>query len=439
MLKLVALSGTMLLSALSFAQDRVIVPIEAGETPVGFVDLNDHGFMIKIAQANDPRNLQWRLSYYTPTLDLVWQAPLTADHLSVTNIQSILTDPSGSYVYQLQRQRDKSLTATQIDKKGQNKTFDVDKATIKQLKGREEVRFCNDQALYLATLYEGNKRVPTQLFLNAFSHKDFSFSQRIVDLPTIDVRKFTAQWEYAGHSTKHLWLVSKSVSSDREAYQCQLIAIDWEGKITKKVILNNQLADAYLRASRSVKHSPGAELMHSGSAATFVNMNHMSGMSHSTTMLGTDAWANVRVDEANGIIYTYGLFGPTKSKARAAYVDGYHVTAYDMEGKQRWQQRSAANDPILSDNQFRKHLTYDLRTVSAQPLGDKAFRLQVSSPKNIYTYEFSLQGKILDTQQVSAKDYRTQISKRTTHFISSSSQGDVLIQFNQGNLSLLRQ
>ena len=438
-LRLATLSSVLLISTLSFAQHKASVPMESGETPVGFVDLNDHGFMIKTVQTSNPKDLRWQLSHYTPTLDLVWKVPVEAGLVSATNVQTILTSPSGSYVYQLKRQKNKNLSATQIDKSGQTKSLEIDKAIIKQMKGEQEVRLCSDQSLLIATLFEGNKRVPTQLFLNAFNHQDFSFSQHIVDLPAIDVGKFTARWEYAGHSAQHLWLVSKSVPKNRGAYQCQLVAVNWEGVVAKKVILNNRMADAYLRASRSTKYTPGAELMRIASGTTFTNMSHMSGMAHTTTRLGIDAWANVLVDEANGMIYTYGLFGPTKSQARAAYVDGYYLTAYDTQGKQIWQQRSAADDPILSDKQFRKHLSYDLRNISAQPLGDKAFRLQVRSPKNIYTYEFTREGKILDTQQVSVKDFQAQMSQNTPHYISSSSQGDVLIQYSQGKLSLLRQ
>ena len=445
-----------LLSVRSFAQTKVDIPLEPGEKLTGFVDLKERGFIIETSKSNDDSEREF--SYYKPTLKMAWKTPAEIGLPMLSFVQRVVASPSGDFLYCL-RTEGKSilggssdLMATQFNQKGQSKVHTIDKATLKKIKGVEMLRSCDEAYFYLVTLFEGNKRVPTQLILNRFSHQDFSFSEVTVDLPLIDANKSTSEWAYAGHGPERIWLVSKSIPKDKSAYQCQLVAINWQGQVVDKIVLNNQVAGLYLIPSQNHLYGAEGKLVQ----APLLPATYTSG---TPQPLPVNAHTSVLVDEPNNIIYVYGMHGKKKSPSRVAPVAGYYLTAYDLKGQQRWQKVSTEKDQLVADKQFCRRTPNAYRTTMAYVMGNDAFCLQLASVKNCYTYEFSKEGQVLAAYQRASKSqgsqpiffpvnaaaqpmqtyYRTHASSDKTYYISFSSQGDVLVEYdNKDKLSLLR-
>jgi hypothetical protein len=274
-----------------------------------------------------------------------------------------------------------------------------------------------------------------------------------VILPIIADDKSTSDWEYAGHNSEHIWMVSKTLSEETDTYQFQLVGVDWKGQITKKLTLNIQIADLYLRPSQNYKYCPGTEIIGNGFLKTISNpIPSSSGPSSMRYVLETKDWSNLLVDEDNGIIYTYGLYGKKQiGKLGVGFTDGFYIKAHNMEGKEVWHQVSTETDPLLEDKYFQKRLLDYQRTTLASLTKNNTIKLQIGSAKNIYTYEFSKEGKKFDSfsnafdesvnydsfflcfspKAPAHQYYYTNVSKKNSFYASNSSQRKVLVKYDE--------
>lgn len=465
--RLIIFSLVYFFSFFSYAQKTVNPPLEKGEVLLDFVDLQENGFVIKTGKdKNYSKDLDWVLSYYSPELNLIWKVPIETSQMNKGLGEDIITCPSGKYIYHLENRGynafigTSEMYVTQISKSGQTKVTEIDKETYEKIGGAEEIKLCDEEYLYLIGLEQEEKKETTTLFLNRFAHKDFAFSNSETTLPSIIDDKSVSDWEYAGHNDKHIWLVSKTLSEETDDYKFQLVGINWQGQIEKELTLNTQIADLYLRPSRNFKYSTGAEFLRNGHLNSTSSTSSSTGVPYLRYSLDTETWSSSLVDENNNIIYVYGLYGNKKlgSMGKSAYTDGFYLIAYDLQGKQLWQHISTENDPLLEDKYFQKKIQFQQRTTLASLSTTNTIKLQIGSIKNIYTYEFSKEGKKLDNysntfdkeadyssfflcfspKAPAHKYYYTNVSKKSSFYASISPHKSVLIKYDGKNdLSLL--
>jgi len=465
MKKLLLFTSAILVTVFSYAQDRnVEIPLEKNEEILDFVDLQEHGFILKTGKdKNYTKDLNWQLSRYSPQLELLWKVPIETTQMNKGLGEEIVASPTGSYVYHLENKGYNTtlgvnkVQLTQIAN-GVSKTHELESEELKILDGNISVKSCDEQYFYMIGIEKEDKDIPSHLFFHRFSHVDFSYSKKKVDLPLTGQDNSITSWEYAGHNNDNIWLTSKVISDKN--YHCQLIAIDWQGNITKKIKLQTHVNEHYLRPS--LNYHPqhrGTAVNLFGNITQYVNLNHPSGMAHADYTLGMDAWANVLVDEENKIIYTYGLYGKKKYRGRAAFVDGYYICGYDLEGNLLWKNISDETSPIAEDKLFRKRLLSHQRTTMATLTANNTIKFQIGSYVNIHTCEFSKDGKKIKEYKNEFKDglnyysfsvcfspqsdanqyYYDHVSKKTSHYGYSSANGCILIEHEKNNnLSLLK-
>lgn len=460
--KVLTLIAASCIHLIAFAQKTVDMPLEKGETTLDFVNLQEHGFVLKTGKdKNYSKDLDWQLSYYTPTLELIWEVPIETTQINKGISQDIIACPSGSFVYHLEKRiytiGASDLFLTQINRKGEVKTHEVDQQTFKDMKGKTVFRFCDEQYLYFINLDEdGDKNEGGQFFVHQISHADFSLQTKTIKLPLVD-KSFT-EWEYVTHNDEHLWLASKALTDKPQSYQCQIVALDWQGKVTHKTTLNHQVENLYLRPSVNHRYIPGADGFSNGGIRVMSTTNHTTGMTYTNASLGKSAYGGILVDEENNRIYAYGLYGNSKGVGNG-YVDGYYLSAYNLEGQKQWQQISTESDPLTEDSYFRKHTPEYLRSTVVYLTKDHHIRLQIGGVKNIFTHEFAEDGKKLksyantfkngvgynsyflcfDPKHPASQYYQEHFSKKSVYYGSNFSDNSILIENdNKSKISLLQ-
>ncbi|MEM9830428.1 MAG: hypothetical protein AAF944_07305 [Bacteroidota bacterium] len=450
--KAILFTALLLVNLHLFGQKTVDITLGKDEVIMDFVDLQEQGFVIKTGKEKYySKNVDWHLRYYTPTLEEVWSLPIEPSQGNKGRGQDVVVAPSGNYVYHVENQGFISdilvggIQLTQVNRQGQVRSHEVGKDILGKIAGIEEIRLCDESHFYIVSLKQGNNNTPTQLFLNRFLHQDFSFSQLTVELPIIARKNSVAPWEYAGHGKQHIWFVSKTIPNEKDAIQCQLVAVDWQGKIARKLTVNQAMPSVYLRGSMNHKHSIGAVARRTATTS-YTDQNHMSGMPHTTFKLGTSGWTSVYMDDNSDIVYVYGLYGKKQRKGSAAYADGFYLMAFNEKGELLWQHLSNERDPILEDKYFQKRLTSDQRATMAY-LTTEGVRFQIRVPRALYTYDFSQNGQRIDMYQNSYYNpenrtfflslpadssartyYQTNASKKKTYFGTNTSLSNVLIE-----------
>ena len=104
MKKILLFTFALLISTLAFAQEKNIpIPLENDEEVLDFVDLQEHGFILKTGKdKNYTKDLNWQLSHYSPQLELLWKVPIETTQMNKGLGQEIVASPTGSYVYHLE-------------------------------------------------------------------------------------------------------------------------------------------------------------------------------------------------------------------------------------------------------------------------------------------------------------------------------------------------
>ena len=380
----------------AWAQKIVNIPIDKEHVVLDFVSLQEQGFLIKTGiREYHTTDVDWHLRYYTSGLQEVWSVPLEAkDEKSFR--QQIIATSSGSYVYHLERRgvirsgNVGSIQLTQITKDGAKRAYAYDEDSFGEAEGKEELLFCDSSHLYLVLMNEGSKRTPPQVILNRISHDNLSFSQQVIALPYIAKDKSIYPWEYVGHGDQHIWFASRAASRKTGSHQCQLVAVDWQGNVGRPVTINSQVGK-HLRVSLNRKSCPGAVINRITSKK---NTYSSQTSSSSPIILRADGLAGIQVDDNNEIIYIYGFYGKDPQNNRRSHSAGFHLTAYDTQGNQRWQHLSTDQDAIVTDGIITERLHDTQRGSIVEISKQGTLRLQLRLPYRLYTYHFTKDGRI---------------------------------------------
>ncbi len=458
MKQLLVLLSALCVCTMSYGQKTVSISLDKGASTLDYLDLQEHGFILKTGkEKNYSKNLDWQLHYYTPALELVWSVPIATTQINKNQGQHMVATPNGDYVYHIENRLyalgAADMFLTQVSRQGKTKTHEL---ALKEMEGRAIFRFCDKQYLTFINLQEDATKDGSDLLLvYKMSHQDFSLQKTVTQLPLLD-KSFIA-WEYVAHNDKHLWMAGKALSDKEENMQCQLVALDAQGKVTQKITLNHQVDGLHMRQSVNHHYIPGAEGFSDGGVSAGPTTS-MYGASRTSYHLDRSAFAGLLMDEKNHTVYAYGLYGNNKGIG-TGYVDGYYLTAYDLQGNKRWQQVSEENDPLVQDTKYRKHTSPYQRTTMAYLTQDHHMRLQLGTVDAIYTQEFAKDGKkvvsyrhdfekgvgyntffkCFDPKGPANQYYHQHFSKKNTYYGIHSSKGSVLVEdSNKSKISLLQ-
>lgn len=349
---------------------------------------------------NDKKEIQ--ITNYSNNFSKEWSVSLGQEykemyHPKYQSVNDALPTPSGKYIYSVQIHYNgyhrKTHYISKIDLEGNITKYEIE--------GRDELGkelqtiFCNDDNLYYLATENGDqnhdrKKSKEKLILNSFSNEDFSYSRKILDLPSVEGEE-EIFWEFIGHNSSEFFIASKKVNSDENISEVNIISFDNAGNLQNSFTLNVELENGFIRPARLVKSN---NRIFSDQENLDYTVNPQSNSIYPTY----GGFTGIHFE--GGHIYLYGLLGPGKFKKVAAKYEGAYVIKFDLKGNQIWKKELTDNVDLINNKHFNKHATPGLRGISLAVLPDETVNFNINVAERLSTslYKYIISPEGLNTK-----------------------------------------
>lgn len=393
------LVASFVFTGIAEAQDKIErIKLERNVELLESVDLGEGGLLIKTGK-NYPnsKKLDWKIRYYSPELDLVYEVPIEKTQINKGFGNPIVAAPDGAYVYHFEYKGynttigAKKQHVTQINKEGKVKTYEVE--NIKEL-GHIKMGFCDNTYLYFLATENGDENHPRKksaekLLLNKVKHSDLSSGQVALNLPELGDAGEATFWTYAGHEEGQVFLASKTIQIEEGKYSYRLLTLDPDGNVIRDVTLDFSLADKHIRPSNNVKVFKGNS--HASNDDFYAAVNSSSSFAQMEARIG--AFGGIKVNPKTNSIHVYGLYGSKPFKSLGSLNEGFFLHKYDFEGKLLWKVQEEFPETLTNDNAFRLHEVPFSRAFLLKENADQSQQLHFMFKKRVYTYHITSAGE----------------------------------------------
>ncbi len=417
MRKRLTLFTLLLCCTLLCAQDKHVHKDLAKHQTIEASDfLGDSGFVLEIGGSASTADNS--LMFFNAQGELLWEKPMEYKN-SQTN-KALASSPTGDIVYAIASKdyTEKPHYVNQVRRNGELRTLEI--AGRKEFGENLQSIFCDDHYLYYLFTQNSNersdkKKVQEKLILNRFSNDDLSYKRIVLDLPAIASGETTTFWSYAGQKGEEIYLASKQIDRSSSASVFTVSAINSDGKVVRSFTLSLALDGKFLRPAwddlRLQNNKTNLEFdeyyrtshaMYSGShpfTPSTPGQTPIIASSTSTQQKITNgSFGYIRMDQANGHFYVYGLSGPKPFKSIASVYNGFYVAQYDLLGKQLWKTEQPASKALLDESFFRIHGTPAERDITLKILPGGKSIFSIHFKKELFEFELSAEGKVIGTQ-----------------------------------------
>ena len=400
-MKFFTLIGLILLVPLNSIQSqdkKEVIQLERNEELIQSVDLGDQGIILHTGKNYmNSKKLNWQLRYYAPNLDLIWKVPVEKQQISKGFDNPLVTSPHGEFTYLLEYMGyNKFIGASkiqlhQINKEGKLASHEFE---IPKEFGEKLVTFANNRYLYILTsekdfyYMDSGKdfqkgKTKQKLYFNRIRHNDFSNERIELSLPPVDDSENTTYWSFAGHNNEYIWFISKDIDFKQKKYSYSVLFLDNDGKIVKKVGVECNLSESYIRPSYNFKD------FNTSYKARDNDFFSSSRTGHIYPRRG--AFSNIRIDGSGNAIYIYGLTGAKPFTNFAAVYSGYFIYKYDLDGNMLWKTEKVLPSEITKESYFHVNAAPENRNLIFQIQPDK-LALKIYFKDQSYSMEFSNDG-----------------------------------------------
>lgn len=346
-----------------------------------------------------------KVTSYSNSLKKEWSAVVNQESKNLLrDLLETIASPSGNYLYNVQIKGDgyhnKTHYISQINSEGNTKQFEIE--------GRDELGkslqtiFCNDDNFYYLATENGNhdhdkKKRDEKLILNTFNKDNFSYSRKMLDLPTVEGED-QIFWEFIGHTSSAFFLASKKVDYEKNISAVDIISFDTAGNKKESFTLNVALDNGFIRPARFDK-------IHTRIFSDQVNLDYTINPQSRVIHPTYGGFSGIYFEGDN--IYLYGLLGPGEFKKIAAKYEGAFVIKYDLQGNKIWKKELMDNKELIDNKHFNKHASPGLRGLSFIVLPDGSVNLGISVAERMTAsyYRFivspdGLNAKITNTDNI---------------------------------------
>lgn len=418
-----------ILIALSiFSQDKVInIPLERNVELMETIDLGDNGIIFKTGKVYpNSKKLDWKLRYYSSTLELIWEAPIEKTQIYKGFLDPIVASPTGNFVYQVEfkgyntTMGASNVYLTQINREGKTKSKEFGNNIFKN---RLEV-FCDDKYLYFLCTEGGKensdkKKAYEKIILNRIDNSNFAYKRIIVETPDIEDPEHSIFWRYFGHDGEKIYLFKKIVRMDEGECIYNVITINSDGKVIDNITLNAKVAGKFPRPAFHTKSFKGHDL---GDYFQDFKLGAQ-GVMHPKT----GAYSNIELDKRNNVLYIYGLYGDKPFKGIAPKYEGYFIRKYNMKGEEFFSVIKDAPQALAANSFFRYKGSPDSRNLTLTINQDNSVNFYIWFQKNLYATVFSEDGQLSDSFLKEYDDWVNLVTIYTTFPPSSKNKSTAYI------------
>ena len=359
------------------------------ETLTETIDLGDNGFLLATAKTsaispNQPSytNLDKKIRYFTPTLDLNWEIDLPIpEAVKGSRTQYLVSTKDAKTIYQMYYKGTQSLLYITLIKNGKVVVTKPPsgKITIKYIQNI----FCDHDNLYILTTKNGKQndlsKVDEKLILHTFSGSDFTYSYTEIDLPKIVNPRTTTFWHYIGHKDNAIYLSSKTESDSKYIYK--LTSVDNKGKIINTTEIEFPIDNKYLAPALNIKNFSGTICFAKRYIGAFAT--------------NIETYGNLYLSDDCKSFFIYGLYSKVKKNRKS--VSGFILKKYNIDGTKLFDINSSLPTKLKSDNGFTSPRYTNERIIDFKMKSDTLCTLQlISYSPVICTLNYGKDGNLLN-------------------------------------------
>lgn len=356
----------------------------------------------------------YKLLYYTPEKGKVWETTIHKKQ-KVQNLgEHIIYSSSGNFIYLLEEigyQHERKYLCTQIDIKGEQRTFeikDLDK------KGLLQYAYAGDSFLYLAYRDSNSPKNKEgfrnyDLTIHRYSNSDLSYEKITVDLPAMNDGEQHFFWYYCGHEEGAFYLAYREIYDQKLLFT--IVKVSPSGKIIKTINFDATPQEGFIQPSSMDDYYNGV-VENTGSS----KINWTSFGEYTYRVAFSPAFGHIKI--VDSMIYVYGLtaskpFGtgiglepvPLTKDAKkletepvrlkyAPTCTKFHLSKFSMSGEKIWTTTGIIPEEFTGNNKFTKWS--DRKKINCLVEKDETIHFKLTYPGKTLHAKISSDGSITE-------------------------------------------